>query len=215
MDTRDLNIPVGTPMQVELLAGKGNARFNVSLIGFVAGKTMMVTMPPAHECKVKLYDGDELAVRFLQGNAVHGLKTHIQRVCTDPIPYLHLVFPSSIESAKIRSTYRVNTSYTISVQCDGANKKNAARLVDLSEDGAKIISVDDLGKTGEKIQLEGTFSFGGVQEKLILSATIRNANNEEGGQHSYGIEFVDVKQQDMMFLRGVIYEQMVNERAGN
>lgn len=200
-------------MQVELLAGKGNVRFNVALIGFITGRTMLVTMPPAHERKVKLYDGDNLALRFIQGSAVHAFKTSIERVCIDPMPYLHLVFPATIETAKIRNSCRVKTSCAISIQCNGDKEKHAATLVDVSEDGGKIISNEALGETGEKITLEGVFDFGGLQENLTLDAIIRNTIDSNKDKHSYGIEFVDVKQQDMIFLRGVIYEQMVKERG--
>jgi len=200
-------------MQAELLAGKGNARFDVRLIGYVPDKTIIVSIPPVHERKTKLFDGDNMAVRFLQGNDVHAFKTSIERVCTDPMPYMHLVFPSSIETARVRNSYRVNTSCPVSIQCNGNKEKHNAELIDISEDGAKIISDDILGNAGEKIKLEGRFSFAGIEEILILDAVIRNANNKPVNQHSYGIEFADIKQQDMMFLRGVIYEQIVKERG--
>lgn len=174
MNPHEFNIPIGTHMQAELLAGKGHTRFDVSLIGFVVDKTIIVSMPPIHERKVKLFDGDELAVRFLQGNGVHGFKTSIERICTDPIPYIHLNFPATIETAKIRNSYRVNTSYPVSIHCDASDENHTAKLVDISEDGAKLTSENMLGNTGEKIQLEGKFLFAGIEENLVLDAIIRN-----------------------------------------
>ena len=200
-------------MQVELLAGRGNARFDVVLIGFVIDKTLMVSMPPVYERKVKLFDGDELAVRFFHGNAVHAFKTSIERICTDPISYMHLNFPASIETARVRNSCRVNISCPVSIQCNGFDECHFAQLVDISEEGAKVISDEELGGAGEKIQIKGSFSFGGTSEDLSIEGIIRNAKNNDKNKHSYGVEFVGVKQKDMMFLRGAIYEQMVKERG--
>lgn len=213
MDIDNFIIDVGTSLQVELLSGQKKARFNVSLIGYVRGTGILISHPPSSELKSCLLDGDELAIRFMNGSAIYGFTTHIARICTDPFKYIHLRFPNKIESARVRSAQRIKSTIPVSIRANGNGVAHDGEMTDVSVDGAGFITDPGVGETGDELVVCTSLVFGGMNEEVELNATIKSTTNVNGsGKTHYGVEFNGLNKNDELFLRGFVYEQLMQGR---
>lgn len=213
MNRDNLLIDVGTSLQMELLSGQKNARFNVSLIGYVSGISLLVSYPESSELRSGLLDGDELAMRFMNGSAIYGFKTYITRICTDPFKYIHLKFPDKIETAKVRSAQRVRSIIPVSIKGRGNSVLGMGEMTDVSVDGAGFNADTGISETGDELVICTSLAFGEIHEEVELKAIVRSITNINGsGKSHYGIEFGRLDKNEELFLRGFVYEQIVQSR---
>jgi hypothetical protein len=106
----DLQLLVGTVLNLQVLSEKGGPRVQARLLGYLEGESVMAALPGATLLPTDLRLGDEVAVRYLVGRSVCGFKTHVIRVCTSPYPYFHLHYPEDIQKMDVRSAERVQVA---------------------------------------------------------------------------------------------------------
>lgn len=208
----EFELPVGTSIQLELLANHQHQKAQVHLIGYEPGKSLLVSMPRVDGEPMPLLLNDDVAVRYLHGNAVHAFETAVSRICKDPFPYLHLLFPRSIESVKVRSAERV--SIRLEGEAHTGEDANVVpiELLDLSIGGARITSPRDLGDVNEQFTLRFGLTFAGLTESMGIPVTIRSNTRKSQDEYQFGVSFVELDEQQRVFLQGCIYETLHRQR---
>ena len=97
-------------------------------------------------------------------------------------------------------------------------KPHPATVVDLSIEGALVVSGEQLGDEGDKISLNCAFKVGNAEKLLTLPAIIRNIQVERSDEHGkrsfyHGLEFKLDGLQDTFALHGFVYEQIVKAQS--
>ncbi len=221
-----LKMQVGDVVQLQRITpekGMDN-RYTVSVIGFVRGKSILVTAP-AIKGKVQFIREDQrFAVRTLRGSNVIGFVATVLHTAVKPYPYLHLSFPEEIESIAVRNAERVDTNIPTLVR----NTKNAdepqhwqpALIRDLSATGSRFESYAPLGEDGDKLQIRFKLNVCNVEENIDLVAKIRNhtlitSGTDSGGvQYTTGTEFHMVNRFQQVLLHDYILEQRLQAHMG-
>lgn len=214
----ELGLGVGGYLKLQLSQRRDAQRWNVRLIGYLEGESILVTNPLDGSVPVPFYMDDAVTVRYLAGREVLGFTTWVRKVATQPYPYLHLAFPRSIERVPIRQEERVRmelpTTYQSLTQRERAGE---GRLVDLSAAGALLRAPKPLGDVGDEIRLQFDVAFAGSETRVEVNANIRNIKPDEGrdanGEHElYGVQFRDLGEQSRLFIRGFVYERIIQYR---
>ncbi len=207
---------VGDTLQLQIKNDDGS-KFYSQLIGYLPGKSLLVTSPRRDGSWVPLKLGQTLAVRLLADNNVVGFDANVLAVVTKPYPYVHLSYPLTSGKIVLRKAQRICAKLIVSVETENGElavaKPVAAATFDLSTSGALLEAGRELGRVGELLTLKTRLNLGGLNEYLTIPAIIRNIRfdrNPETGRSNYyhGVEFRILEQHDSILLHGFIYEQL-------
>ncbi len=209
----DLQLAVGTVLNLQNLSDKSGARLQVRVLGYLEGQSIIATLPGAFLLPTDLRLGDEVTARYLMGRSVCGFRSHVMRVCTSPYPYFHLHYPDDVQRMDVRQAERAQVS--LCAQAQGSDGATAVELRDLSAGGALVLATRDLGKVGEALKLSFELTFGDLTRQISTSATIRSAaplprQEDNEPVFRYGVQFHDLDETARIFVRGFVFEQIAS-----
>ena len=170
-------------------------RYATTLIGFLPGKSLIITTPRKQGKAIIVREGQAFTVRMLQGSNIFGFVARVMKVSAKPFPYLHLAYPDEVEIAVVRNAPRVPTEISASVSkpLEGDTSVHEVVISDISKTGARVIHSGQLGGVGAAIQVTHPISVCGGEDVLKVMGVIRNVRElkREGGDKVYvhGIEF--------------------------
>lgn len=200
MSDDNLNIPVGTTVQLQLDAAEETARHSVRVIGYVPGLSLLVGTPTLNGKVQIVRAGQQFKVRMLRGDSVVGFSVKVLHSAVKPFPYLHLEYPKTLEQIVVRNSARVATQILCAVrntrQSGDEQNFRKADIVDLSESGAKLASPVPLGEAGDMLQVNFRLELLDNTEELSLVADLKNVMErlEEHDKrkrliHLHGVQF--------------------------
>lgn len=223
MSNEEIRFTVGALLQLELLGMHLKVREPARVVGYLQPTSLLITTPRDKGALIPVRDGDDIAVRYMDGEHVAGFKTSVMRICRDPFPYLHLYYPIAVEKVRVRNAERVATEMSVKVK--GTVSADASMLdaimKDLSISGARLFSTAELGVIGARLTIETNITFAGLTESLTFFAIIRNVSEpsemkmgemKTGKLYQYGVEFIELSPQAIVFMQGYIFECMINSR---
>ena len=201
-----LRLTTGLSMKLEVEGGDSK-RHNINLIGYIPGRTVLVTTPLLGEHRPLLLRKDQgVIVRFFSNkSAAH--------ICTTPAYYLHLAWPDRVEAGEIRKAERVlaNMQVTIVNQTSTTGERGTGAIVDLSTTGARLETLQALGKPGDILLLTSKVTVGHVTRVISIESQIRAVLDRRELANSaaaYGIEFKYVSDIDFLALQAFVNAQM-------
>ncbi|MCW5621515.1 MAG: flagellar brake protein [Burkholderiales bacterium] len=203
---------IGTPVTLQMLTG-GRHRFTATIFGVLDQASVLVHLAAATLARVQLREEDGLVARCLIGRQVYGFKSSVLRICFQPYPYLHLAYPHDVECVELRKSERVVVS--LPVQVIAKQGSYNAHLIDLSASGAQVTCDQVLGEVGDELKLAFTLTFAGVSRELMCAGLVRNISkglSVDSAQHTHGVEFLSLSQEDIQFLLGYLYETLAHGR---
>lgn len=211
----ELDIDIGMNLNMQLLVGESKRRHDVQVIGYLKGESFLVTMPRESGVLAKIFPHDEYIVRYFKGRNIIAFKTKILHVAKIPYYHLHLEFPTQLEKIEIRQAERIKISITAQTLVHGEKYWSVIR--DISAGGAQLVINDEVAKKGEHLELFFDLKIGEIEREIHLVALVRNVRkgkNEDTGkdEYHYGVEFIDPSEQDVVFVQGFVYEQLLTHR---
>lgn len=214
----ELDIDIGMNLNMQLLIGESKRRHDVQVIGYLKGESFLVTMPRENGILAKIFPHDEYIVRYFKGRNIIAFKTKILYVAKVPYFHLHLEFPTQLEKVEIRHSERINISITAQTLVQG--EKHWSVIRDLSAGGAQVVINDEVGKPEDHVELFFDLKIGEIEREIHLVAMIRNVRkgkNEDTGkdEYHYGVEFMDPSEQEVVFVQGYVYEQLLTHRENS
>ena len=216
MATANLKLSIGDTLQMQYLDGNGRERLLVHVIGYLPGRSLIVTTPKVDGRVLMMREGQPFVVRILAGNRVVGFNTRVLRSSASPYPYMHLAYPQEMEQIVVRKAQRVRVKTFCAIQnanpALGFDKPQPGTLVDVSTAGAQVLADKRLAGVDDEITLKFTFRLGGVEKFMALPARVRSVHEEirEDGHsgHYHGLEFLCVEEDQVIALHGFVYDQM-------
>lgn len=213
----DLKHSIGDTVQLQFLPGSEEDRYYVKLIGFLDGKSIVVTTPRDQGSTLRIQNDQKFIIRLLSGNSAKGFNATAIHVTSLPYPHLHLTYPEKLESITVRKAERVECQLIVSVQNEEVGKSfpeaRSASMNNLSTAGAQLTTNEAVGETGEKISLACKVNVAEIEQYLNITGVIRRITEKadsEPGKYEYGIEFVISDNNEKLLLHGFIYERMLN-----
>jgi len=214
----ELTLNAGDTLQLQFYPLNGSnqsERYYVRVIGYLAGKSIITTAPVLDGKLLSLHIGEEFAVRLVSGNSVQAFLSGLLKKTTAPYPYIHLSYPSELESKIIRKAQRINTSVIASVQNQQPDKEHiktkSAVINNISSAGALIVTTEELGEINDMITISVKLNVAGDDKYLDISAIIRRClekTDSDDDKNSYGVEFQLADEKEKLLLHAYVYEQM-------
>lgn len=204
---------VGELVQLRLLNRNLQNYYSVRLIGYIKNMSILVMTPTIDKVPLIMMDGEPIEVRMLTGSNIYAFQTSIQRLCISPVHYMHLEYPVEVRAQKLRKSpwAKVNLGVTV---IDEQDNQEAARIVNLSSDGAQLHGPASLGNQGAALRLILHASMDELKTTLNVNATIQHVNTPQAGGATesnmleYGISFHDVAEADALWLRMLVYRHI-------
>jgi len=215
---KDMQLNVGEMLQLVFAADDSQRKHATKVIGYLPGKSLLVTTPRIDGKVMMVREGQPVVVRMLSGNSVYAFNTQILATSLKPYAYLHLTYPAEIECIVVRKSLRVSADLETNVTrvtVDDPKGSVVAKgvIVDVSTSGAMLLADTQLGQVGDILTLTLRIPVAGVQKYLKLSAMIRSLRMNNDGGHLHGVEFQLLEEMDNIFLHGFVYEQLQKQSA--
>ncbi len=216
MKQTELKIHVGESLQLQPHDGEDSRRWQVKLIGYLPGTSLLVTTPTTGDKIMIIREGQRFVARMMAGNRIVGFTTTVLRSCSRPFPYLHLSYPEDVQQITVRKAQRVNVRLFASLKNTNPgfqfDKPQSGTIVDISTSGALLVSDKQLGEAEDSVTINCMIRIAGVEKLLSVPATLRNVHLENSEQKFYhGLELALEDEQDIFALHGFVYEQIVEE----
>lgn len=215
-----LKLEVGTSMQLQGVGGPEAPRYQVRAVGYLPGKSVVVTMPEPNGRLVMPRIDQKFRVRMLRGESVLGFETRVLTVNNLPYPHLHLAYPAEVEGIVVRNAPRVAAEVPAMAKnmADGDEATSQrVTLADLSMTGTKLVAARPIGVVGDALHLSFEVDVAGKPEKLTLLGTIRSVGvrdrEREDLGYRHGIQFGTVNRYQQVLLHGWVLQRKVGTEA--
>ncbi|MGH8029790.1 MAG: flagellar brake protein [Arenimonas sp.] len=216
----DLNLQVGEALQIQFMDDETRGQFYVKVIGFLPERSVMVTTPEKGGQAMSVREGRAVLARSFSGEHARGFTCMVQRSCTQPFAYLHLSYPSKIETMMERQSSRVRSALAVSVRPEGTApdaRDIPAVIRDISITGAQLLASAPVGHSGDRITVRARLPLARIGDHAVdLPALVRSAQEETEVHDSLwhfrcGIEFAPLDPQTTLTLRAYLYERFAPE----
>lgn len=213
---KDMKLKVGHKLQLKLYshskeaAGKTNNNFyTATLFGYVEDNTLIVSMPASNNLTGEPFiEGDQILVRIFSGQCVFSFSVFVEKVIKLPFKYLHLSFPKHILGQVVRKSRRIKCNIPASV----SEESILLTIINLSATGAQISTATPLGEPGTAIILSFTIKIHDKEIAMSVKSMIKSARqaNKDSSETLYlGIEFTELKPDQVFSLNSLIYQEIV------
>ncbi len=220
MTQQTLRILVGDTLQLQKVGAESGERYTAKVIGFVPGKSLLITAPLVNDKPILLKDGVQFAVRMLQGSYIQGFVAKVLHHALAPYPYLHLSFPEEVESKEIRNADRVETDVPILVRNtklpDQQDNWKQASIKDISATGSKLESMNKIGEQGDTLALRFKLLICAQEEEMELQTKIMSLEEpaevgaDEWGIYVYGTRFEKYGRLERVLIQNYVLEQRIS-----
>lgn len=229
IDFRDLDVPMGTSVQIEFISPPG--RHTVKVLGRLPGRSLIVSCPRVNGKNIIVRDNQVVNVRLMLATSVCAFSSKVAKSYQDPGAHLHIAYPEYVETSEVRQAVRVETKLICTLEPGNGEQpiyeSATGVVIDLSAGGCKIVSKDDFGSVNQTMRLAVNIHVGDYKHILKLDCEIRSqeiqmmeqiqstiADNaflaRMGGEYLYvyGVRFIDMTKDQGIPLVAYILETM-------
>lgn len=208
-----IQLAPGDLIQLQTMSATNAERYQVRMIGFHAPVSLLVTAPTSQGKLVFVKEGQQLLVRGFVGKDAVAYKTRVLKSNLSPFPYLHLAYPDSVQSMRIRSSARVSVDLVTAINRDNGAAQASARMTDISVGGARLLSPRPVANKDEVIKVSFRINPAGLDVYMTVSARVRavSADESQDSQIATGIEFIDISEQDRLYLTNMVYQNLLKD----
>ena len=214
----EIKLSIGENFQLQGAAEGDTSRYAVKLIGYLKGKSVIVTTPTVDNKFAFIREGQSFVVRMFCGTAAYAFAATVFKSANVPFPHLHLTYPSSVRGLVVRRSARARVNI-ISAAVDPRGKSYAATLCDLSTGGGMLVGGVQMGEVGDTLTLKFRATLNGEEHYLHPVAVIRNIGTGDGSLDGipagfqHGLQFVEVPPSETLALTTLVYEKLLQESA--
>ena len=206
---KDINLQVGARLQMALHHGP---IYYTELIGYVDGEYLILKIPFKNGLSIQVQVEDQVTLRVLAGVDVFTLTCRIKTIFKAPHYYMHLSFPTDIQSVALRGAVRAKVK--LPVQVNG--KAGAGVIIDISATGAGIIADNILGQLNEETTIAFDFPIKPSNQSAHINAhaTIRSVQQlaskvkDAPPRFSHGVSFHELDLTSQVMLLNLVYESI-------
>lgn len=213
----ELDLSIGTVLQLQTLAGGGERRYRVTLIGINPARSLVVTAPEVGGHAVPVVQDEPFTVRAFAGTRAIGFHCTALKAATQPYRYLHLSYPDQVQNVQVRSAPRIPLCLPIRLS-KGGQEIEGAELNDLGINGAMIETRGAVLEVGDQLQLGFSLSLPDLEPQLLeLSATVRGVEVFAGepARRRCGLQFEPPELRVSLVLRAYVFGHLSGQLRGS
>ena len=207
-----VRVKPGDILQLQL--ADSEVRHTVKLIGFVTGKSILVTAPMTGQQLILLREHQNLTLRFFSGTSVYAANSSLGKSCSSPLAYLHLAYPKTVQKNSIRDSTRVDldiAAMAVNLSQNAEEAGHPITILNLSLSGAAIATDKPLGKKDDQLRINFNTTIHEIPVPLSLECSIRSVSPMENGKIRYGIQFHAMQLLDLLTVQSLVYQKLLDE----
>jgi c-di-GMP-binding flagellar brake protein YcgR len=193
--------PVGVPLQVEI-SGVSIKMSSIS-VGYLAGHWLIIKYPSTGafgSIASKLFKGNKITVRYINGGDVFGFRSELLGMTTDPLRLLFISYPTSVFRRSLRSNRRIECYLPADIRSGEKTKdRNVVGdgiIVDISGAGCNFTMIKgSADQVLPDVRVNDMVVFyvqlPGVEDRLEIAGNIRNIQRDSQ-RINMGVQFNDV-----------------------
>ncbi|WP_027149025.1 flagellar brake protein [Methylobacter tundripaludum] len=209
---KDINLQVGARLQMAVQNGAKQLIYYTELIGYVDKDYLIIKTPVENGLSIQIQVGEQVTLRILSGVDVFTLTCHVKTIFRAPHHYMHLSFPTDIQSIALRGAIRAKVN--LPVQVNGIAQ--AGVIADISVTGAAIIADSALGELNQEALISFDFPIKPTNQSAHIdtSVTIRSIQQlpskkkDAPPRFSHGVLFHELELTNQVMLLNLVYESM-------
>ncbi|MCW8933148.1 MAG: flagellar brake protein [Gammaproteobacteria bacterium] len=215
-DKKEFKVKLGDPIQLQFIPQDGRERLTAKVIGHSPNKSIIISAPGVNGKLPLLKENQPFVVRMLQGNDVYGFESSIIKYYSIPYPHVHLRHPKDIECITVRGSQRVETEIVVSVATESRPAETLSiSMLNTSATGALLQTKKELGKLDDGLSISIELEIANIKKYLRINAIIRNIStpedrdDDEDMLNKYGVQFLDLNDEQKLIINAYVYEQIV------
>ena len=219
MRFEELKLTYGYPLQLQATNAAGQPeRYSCRLIGCLPGRSILISVPKTSGRLMRFRTGQKVVVRFMADNGIGVFISLVDVQTTDPYPILHISYPDNVTFKGIRSATRVPVGLMAHLRNRSHPERAAVsgQIADMSITGARLDMDANVGELGDILELDVQVDINGIRRQLQLTGVIRSRvdggsteEQEALGMQSYGLEFVELSEEQRLVLYAFVFGQIV------
>ena len=207
----DVRWYVGETLHMQAL-NEPDTRFVVKLIGYIKGKSVLVTAPMIDGKYVLIRDNQTFVLRAFQGKKAFAFTVVTLKSIFSPHPYLHLSYPKQVIANVIRHDARASVKLIASVTFNNPERTAAATLLDLSLGGSSGIIKQAIAAKNDTGTIIFKLNVVGNEGLLTIDMIVRSvAPTEDAEGYRYGFEFLNVTPQNKLILSAFVHQTIAEQ----
>jgi len=222
----EFKVKLGDLVQMQFIPEDGRERLNAKVIGHSPNRSLIISAPKAGGTFPLLRENQLFVIRMLQGNKIYGFESEVLKYYNTPYPHIHLSHPTDVECITVRSSRRVSDQHVVSIHLESANENDkpiSGTMVNSSVTGTLLQTESELAELNDTLEISVELTVSGIKKYIRVTGIIRNVstpeerkrefgeNEADDGTFRYGIEFIDIDEDDQLVLHGYVYEQIVKQ----
>jgi len=218
-DKKDFKVKLGDLVQLQFIPLDGRERLTAKVIGHSPNKSIIISAPSVNGKCPLIKENQPFVVRMLQGNDVYGFESSVLKYYSIPYPHVHLSQPKDLECITVRGSQRVETEIVVSVTTRQApDKVLSISMLNTSATGALLQTKIELGKIRDELNISIELIIANIKKYLRIKAIIRNISTpdeEDDKLNKYGVEFLELTDDQKLVINAYVYEQIVIHMKNN
>ncbi|MGH8638867.1 MAG: flagellar brake protein [Burkholderiales bacterium] len=206
---RDMRLKVGDRVQIAPPEQIGAGRLSATVVGWVEGKSLILTIPQTPAGRLCLHAGEYVVVRAFTGRSAFAFSCTVLRSTVKPCDYLHLSFPDRIDGVGVRSSPRFRLGLPARVKLAQGSEAIQVTIDNIGSTGALLVCDRPLGATGDSVEVAFDVVLHDVPVSLALRAQIKTADQAADAAHyRHGVFFVEPSTNDRLILAALVWFNM-------
>ncbi len=215
MTTSPLNFDIGARMHLRSADDPRTELFDVTLIGYVQDKSLLVSQPVVDDKSHELDEQMLFNASIAAGDSVYAFQTRILHICDQPFPYMHLLFPREIQGGALRRSQRhiINEPAVVLNVQDGKTLVSVA-MQDISTHGARLVAGHPLGEVGSSfvLDVQGKAAAELVAFPCVIRYLHQDKTENSGVTFHHGVEFSELDNKTLAFVAQYISDNIAQQR---
>ena len=211
----DIKLNIGDSFQLQTQVDQSESRYYVKLVGYLKGKSVLVTAPQQEGSLCYVKEGQAFVVRFFSGKNAYAFTSSVTKASNVPFPHLHLGYPSQVRGLVVRSGERVNAKIicTVSYPDDSKTIATPGLLTNISVGGALLSSKTKLGKRNDLLAIKFRVFIRDIEFYMIIDAAICSVLKDDSGEILHGLRFAGLPNDMAIALTAYVYHRLAESAA--
>jgi len=211
MRVEELGLAVGDAMQLQI-GDNVDQRYPVKFYGINPRGSVIVSAPRSGVDKmIFVREGQLVTLRFVAKNVASGFTSRVLVTRGHPYPYLHLEIPKEIQTVEVRKEVRVETDLSVTVMNKTHNSPAlAAKMLNMSCSGGRIESTIKMALEGNLLNITMKLIIEDIERMVTFDAIATYVKEDEEEEiFIYGVNIETIDDEDMVTLRGFVYQELL------
>ncbi|HEU0187249.1 MAG TPA: flagellar brake protein [Gallionellaceae bacterium] len=216
LSLEQIKLNIGDSIQLQMQSETDNSRYYVTLVGYLAGESVIVTTPTLDGNILMIREGQAFVVRMFSGKSAYAFTALTRKVTHSPFPHLHLSYPKEVRGIVVRSSKRTQANIICSATVEGGMAV-ACVARDISLGGALLAAREQIGSAGENLTLKLRVIVNEVEHLLTLPCQFRSVNvttlaGDTAPSVQHGVSFEQLTPQDTLVITALLYQNLAKEQ---